>query len=226
MVRSTDTAPLALDLGSGTGNLTAHLLALGARVIAADVSARSLQMLGRRFASERCETVLLGSGGLAPLKLWQFDVVAMYSVLHHVSDYVRFLQEALTLIRIGGVVYMDHEPNPEAWQPSPELREWRSRSPTLLSTLHRIRQAATREWFAYRIRRLHDARATLEGDIHVWPDDHVNWMQVEHVLAAAQYEIVDVRDHLQYRRYDDVNEYWRFASRCTDTRSLVARRIG
>ncbi len=226
MVRSTGALPLALDLGSGTGNLTAHLLALGVRVIAADVSPRSLEVLRRRFAGGRCETVVLGTDGLAPLSDRRFDVVAMYSVLHHVPDYARFLEEALALVRIGGVVYIDHEPSPEAWEQSPALLEWQRGSRTARSVLHRIRRAATPAWLAYRVRRLRNPRATLEGDIHVWPDDHVEWATVEQVLAGARFEIVSVRDHLQYRRYDDAEVYRRFAVRCADMRSLLARRVG
>ena len=50
-VRHGERAPIALDLGAGTGNVTAHLLALGASVVAADVSPGSLELLRNRFGS-------------------------------------------------------------------------------------------------------------------------------------------------------------------------------
>src|SRR5258708_36883433 len=43
-----DSSPRALDLGCGTGNITRHLLDLGARVLAADVSPEFLTIAGRR----------------------------------------------------------------------------------------------------------------------------------------------------------------------------------
>src|ERR1700730_11020139 len=54
--------PRALDFGSGIGNLTQHLIGLGAEVVAADVSSRSLKLVADAYG---VETVTLNGRDLA-----------------------------------------------------------------------------------------------------------------------------------------------------------------
>ena len=88
--------PLVLDFGAGTGNLTSHLLNLGARVVAADVSLKSVALL-KEIVSEtgRLEIVELNGVDLSNLEDGWFDMVATYCVLHHVPDYLGIVKEWL-----------------------------------------------------------------------------------------------------------------------------------
>jgi ubiquinone/menaquinone biosynthesis C-methylase UbiE len=45
-----------------------------------------------------------------------FDVVTAYSVLHHLADHRPVLAEAARVLRPGGVLYVDLEPNRAFWQ--------------------------------------------------------------------------------------------------------------
>src|SRR5690348_17205789 len=59
-IKPEKSAPLILDYGAGTGNLTEHLLRAGARVVSADVSEGMLELIRTKFSDGgKCETVLL-----------------------------------------------------------------------------------------------------------------------------------------------------------------------
>src|SRR5688572_24017072 len=87
-VRTNIPRPRALDFGCGSGNLTRHLLALGFEVVAADVSPRFLELIERRHSGDPVTAWRLDGESLAGLGDSAFDLVATYSVLHHVPDYL------------------------------------------------------------------------------------------------------------------------------------------
>jgi ubiquinone/menaquinone biosynthesis C-methylase UbiE len=193
----------ALDIGAGTGNLTRHLLEEGAQVTAGDVSPGCLAEVERRFAETgRVETKLLDGAGLGQFADGSFDLVACYSVLHHVPDYLALVHEMARVVRTGGVVYIDHERHDASWLPSPArdafLREaivwpkknWR-RFVRFSSYWRRIRPRL--EW-----RRWLNPRWMPEGDLHIWPDDHIQWAGIVEQLAAGGVEVVAVHDYLLY----------------------------
>jgi hypothetical protein len=76
-------------------------------------------------------------------------------------------------------------------------------------------------WYALRLRRLFNPRYEPEGDIHVWPDDHVEWDRVE---AACGLEVLERKDYLVRRRECPDALYAQYAGRCVDMRLLVARK--
>ena len=229
-IRSTP-ARRALDLGCGTGNVTAHLVALGLEVVAADVSPEFLAEVRRRFAGEPVETLELDGIDLAPLPDASLDLVAAYSVLHHVPDYLGMVREAVRVLRPGGVLYLDHEVNEEYWRGDgalAELREalderrypgwWR---PTR-KTWQRYLMPSKYVWA---LRQRIDPLFWLdEADIHVWAEDHVEWAAVEDVVRDEGGEIVATEDYLVCRAEYPRDIYEAYRDRCSDMRLLVARR--
>ena len=227
LVRTGSREPHALDVGCGSGNLTGHLLELGCRVTAADVSPAFLALVEKRWgATGRCSTLRL-SGQPAELPAGAFDLVATYSVLHHVPDYLGATGELVRALRPGGVLFVDHEASPGSWLPDAARDAWHREGRRRLPwTVERLRAALTPAWIAYRLRRLRDPRATLEGDLHVWADDHVDWDRIEERVRADGAVPVSVVDYLAYRRHYDAAVYERYAPRCSDTRSFIARKPG
>jgi SAM-dependent methyltransferase len=214
---------LALDFGCGTGNLTAHLLAAGAQVVAADVSERSLAVVRRRFeGGGRVRTLRLDQSGLSAVAAGSVDLACAYSVLHHVPDHLAAVRDLVRVLRAGGVVYIDHEASPSYWLGDERYAEWR-RSRTWRYGLDLIR-STTWNWALYRLRRLRDPRATEEGDLHVWRDDHVEWSSIHRILEEAGCVVLREEDHLVYRRHHDVGAYERYRAMCSDTRMLLARK--
>jgi SAM-dependent methyltransferase len=220
LVRSGSATTTALDFGCGSGNLTGHLLQLGAEVIACDVSPRFLELVSRRFNGLPVRTHRLNGKDLSEIAADSIDFVGAYSVLHHIPDYLGALREMARVCRPGGIIYLDHEHSPSYWVRDPLYSQF-------------VQEATRLDWrkfcvwqnYVGKVRRLFNPRFANEGDIHVWPDDHIEWPQIEDVLDAAGCEIVRVEDYLLYRRIYRAQVYDRYKDRCVDQRLLVARKI-
>jgi SAM-dependent methyltransferase len=212
--------PRALDFGCGSGNLTRHLLALGFEVVAADVSTAFLRLIEQRHRGEPVGTHRLDGEGLAGLDDAAFDLVATYSVLHHVPDYLAALAEMARVTRPGGILYVDHEHSPLYWRADPDYREF-------------LRRARRFDWRRFLVpanyygklrRLLVDPHYSNEGDIHVWPDDHIEWEAIERLLGERGFETLFAQDYLAFRAgyRRDVYEEWR--GRCADMRVMALRK--
>jgi SAM-dependent methyltransferase len=221
----------ALDLGCGTGNLTAHLVDLGVEVLAADVSPEFLAGVRRRFAGAPVETLQVDGLGLGAIADGSLDLVAVYSVLHHVPDYLGMVGEALRVLRPGGVLYLDHEVNDAYWEGGGCLAELHEavdarRYPGWWHPTHkRWQRYLMPSKYVWAVRQRIDPLFWLdEGDIHVWPADHVEWDRVAGVVRAEGAEILRVEDYLVCRPEYPPDIYERYRDRCADMRMLVARR--
>jgi len=221
----------ALDLGCGTGNLTAHLLELGLEVLAADVSPEFLDGVRRRFTGRPVETLQIDGLALGPIPDGSLDVVAAYSVLHHVPDYLAMVREAHRVLRPGGVLYLDHDVNDAFWEQGGCLAELRGalddrRYPGWWNPVRKTWQRyLIPAKYVWAVRQRIDPLFWLdEGDIHVWPADHVEWEQVAETLRAEGAEIVRTEDYLVFRGEYPEDLYEAYRDRCADMRLLVARR--
>jgi ubiquinone/menaquinone biosynthesis C-methylase UbiE len=218
----------ALDVGSGTGNLTGHLLATGATVVSADVSTECLRVVAERFGPTGRHSIQRIDGrSLADFADGSFDIVACYSVLHHVPDYLSLVAEMARVVRPGGVVYIDHERHDASWHDS--LREQFMREAWVFPPKHWTRFFRPRSYWA-RIRplfvwqRWFNRRWMPEGDLHIWPDDHIEWAKVETCAQAHGVTPVLVRDYLLYDEHFDRGVWERWKSRLTDHRMWVGRK--
>jgi 2-polyprenyl-3-methyl-5-hydroxy-6-metoxy-1,4-benzoquinol methylase len=229
MARRADGAAIhALDVGCGTGNLSSHLIAAGAQVTAADLSQKFIDIVARRFAGPALRgTTLLNGHDLRPIADGVFDLTATYSVLHHVPDYLSLVREMARVTRPGGLVMIDHERTEASW------------TSTDLSAFYREAVVwPTRRWWFWldpsrywkRLRPHLEWRSWVnprwmpEGDLHIWPDDHIQWSRIEEVLADAGCEVIQRDQYLLLEpRYDRaVWERWR--DKVSDMQLLVARR--
>lgn len=239
-VRTGSAPPRALDLGCGTGNVTRHLLELGASVLAADVSPEFLARINRRYGGTgRVETCQLNGQDLTGLEDASVDLACAYSVLHHIPDYLGAVDEICRVLTPGGIAYLDHEANHNFWNKQgcfwellravadarlarqnwwnghtwwhPEAKRWQ-RYLVPSKYLVKMRQAINPAY-----------PWDVEGDIHVWEHDHIEWDRVEERLVAGGCEIVRRVDYLNYSsEYPD--ELWaRFRDTCTNMRLTVAR---
>ena len=101
-----------LDLGAGTGNLTLRLLQGGAHVTAVDRSPEMLNVLREKCRNyrDRLKRYALDGSNLTWLDSGSFDVVNILLVLFSVEDALRVLQEAVRVLRPGGMLVVT-EPN-------------------------------------------------------------------------------------------------------------------
>lgn len=209
----------ALDMGCGSGNLTGHLLALGLAVTAADVARGFLDLVASRYGGDRLETFQLNGRDLGGLADDSYEVVATYSVLHHIPDYLAACREMARVARPGGVVVIDHEISPNVWRDDPLLAEFRAKA-----TRFDWRKYLAPMNYVHKLRRLFNPRYANEGDIHVWPDDHIEWDRIIAEMEGAGLEVVLQQDYLLYRELYRRDVYDRYRDRCVDTRVMVFRK--
>lgn len=241
LIATRSESPRALDLGCGSGNVTRHLLALGLRVLAADVSPEFLRQVQRELGrTARVETFRLNGHDLDGIPDGSLDMVCAYSVLHHIPDYLRALDDVCRVLAPGGVAYLDHEANDTFWDKSGCF--WR-----LLDEVddHRVDRAnrwngrrwwepRRKRWQRYlqpsryytRARQLFDPAYpwNVEGDIHVWEVDHIEWDKVEERLRGGGLEVVRRKDYLNFSSEYPLDLWQRFERTCTNMRLVVARR--
>ncbi|MDQ1629040.1 MAG: hypothetical protein QOI54_2784 [Actinomycetota bacterium] len=92
-----------LEVGAGHGSFTDHIAATGAEVTVTEMSRPSLDVLERRFAWNPQVRLLYDADGEAVLQdPGRYDVVLCISVLHHVPDYLRFVDRLISKIDEGG----------------------------------------------------------------------------------------------------------------------------
>jgi ubiquinone/menaquinone biosynthesis C-methylase UbiE len=107
----------ALDVGAGTGNLTGKLLEMGYHVTATDISPEMCTILKKKYAPYIPEKLVVINSPIEELafRRGEFDLIVGYSVLHHLPDYVSVLHTLCGFLKVGGVVYIDHEASPYYW---------------------------------------------------------------------------------------------------------------
>jgi len=210
----------ALDFGCGAGNLTQHLLDLGLNVVAADLSDNFLKLIKNKFShTAKLQTAKLNGQDLGNFADNEFDFIATYSVLHHVPDYLKVVDEFVRIIKPGGIIYIDHEVNKNYWSQSEELKELYKfkQNPKKLSRIFELRT-----WIN-KFKILINPRFQEEGDIHVWSDDHIDWSQIEEIITSKGCEIISENDYLSFdKRYP--KELWEeMNSKLSDMRCLITR---
>jgi SAM-dependent methyltransferase len=185
---------------------------------------------------ERLNTLLISGSGLNEIRSASVDMAACYSVLHHVPDYLTLVREMVRIVKPGGVIYIDHEASPEFWKGSEALVEYRaelSRSGNRAGRMKRMLDRPVAAWPYFirnsvvgRWRRLRDSRHIAEGDLHIWPDDHIEWDRVIEAIAEASAETLYQEHYLGCvsQAYPS-REYELFRHKCTTMSLLVARKL-
>jgi ubiquinone/menaquinone biosynthesis C-methylase UbiE len=227
-VRSVRTGAMplqALDFGCGSGNLTRHLIALGVSTVSADVSGDFLEGIRRKFsATGLSQTLRLNGADLANVPAAHFDLVASYSVLHHVPDYLTIVREMCRVAKPGGVLYLDHEVTESYYERPPIYVEFLRKARPRVDWRRMMSLVLDVRGYVHILRRLANPRYKREGDIHVWPDDHIEWDKIEQVLLSHGFEILLRHDYLLYKATYDLRVYNEYKDRCADERVLIARK--
>jgi len=215
----------ALDYGCGSGNLTRHLLDLGLTTVSSDVSDGFLELVEREFsAGGRFSTLKLNGKDLAGVADGAFDLVATYSVLHHVPNYLAIVEEMCRVIKPGGVLYIDHEVVEEYYQRPALYVEFLQKARPRVDFRRVARLLLDVKGYIHILRRLKNPRYRREGDIHVWPDDHIEWDRIEGVLNANGFETILKQEYLLCKGIYDPRVYDEYKDRCVDERVLISRR--
>jgi len=101
---------IVVDVGCGPGNLYANLGGKPKLLIGVDVASGSLEM-----AQQIGYMPLLADAHTMPLITGFADIVAVNASLHHCTDMPKVLAESARLVRPGGILVVDHDPQLTAW---------------------------------------------------------------------------------------------------------------
>lgn len=117
-----------VDLGCGTGFILQLAKDLFTELHGVDVTQAMLDKVDRSSGN-----IFLHNAPVEQLPLPDaaFDLVTSYSFIHHVRDYRAVLREAHRVLRPGGLVYIDLEPNRLFWERLSALPPDASHSPLL-----------------------------------------------------------------------------------------------
>ncbi|MBN1884413.1 MAG: class I SAM-dependent methyltransferase [Candidatus Krumholzibacteriota bacterium] len=100
----------AVDLGCGTGNLTAAILALlgdAGRVVAVDFSPRMIALAAEKVRDGRASFLVADAAGL-PLAGGSVDRIVCYSTWPHFTDHLAAARELARVLRPGGMLHVWH----------------------------------------------------------------------------------------------------------------------
>ena len=225
----------AFDFGCGTGNLTNHLLAIGFDVTAADVSPKSLEFLKERVEKGNGEgeltTLCINGIDLSSVPDGEFDVVCTYSVLHHIPDYLFAVEEMARILKPGGALYIDHEVCPSYWIKDEQYTRY-------INELNKLTRSSALSMFVRKSKKIFSMSSwkrlvmekvlgkrmiNEEGDIHVYPDDHIEWEKISEKLGNDFF--VDETDYLVCREGGVQPELWhQWKDKIVDMRCLIAQK--
>jgi len=224
-VRTSSKPMTVLDYGCGSGNLTRHLIELGINTVSADVSEGFLNLIERKFFQTRLSKALKVNGSdLSNVQSGRFDLVATYSVLHHVPDYLHIVKEMCRVLKPDGVIYIDHEVNESYYERPEEYVEFLRKARPIINLKRYLRLLLDVKGYKHIFRRIMNPRYAREGDIHVWPDDHIEWDKIEQLLVSEGFEIILKQDYLLYKSCYNIDVYNEYKNKCADERVLIARK--
>lgn len=227
-----------LDFGAGTGNLTHHLLGLGVSVIAADVSPGCLDVVKKKYDGQAdfATTLVLNGHDLKEMEDNSIDMIATYSVLHHVPDYLKIVREFVRVVKPGGIIYIDHEVDETYWKYNASYMAYLKELGDKFYNAHAdeigmARRVGMKSRVRAWLNKLRGISAVAQptglsgfGDIHVFRHDHIEWEKIKEILCA-QCTIEDQSTYLVCREMDASASVWtRWNSRCSDMRLIVARK--
>ncbi|MFD3002773.1 class I SAM-dependent methyltransferase [Pontibacter toksunensis] len=101
---------VVVDIGCGPGNVYATLQGKPKLIIGVDVAPGSLLLAGKQGY-----VPLLADATKLPFISEFADVVVLNAALHHCEDMEALLKEAARLVKPGGTIITDHDPQLSAW---------------------------------------------------------------------------------------------------------------
>lgn len=219
-----------LDVWAWTWNVTNFFLQNNCNTTASDVSQKSLELLKERFIkySDDLETKLILNENL-PFKDNTFDIIATYSVLHHIPDYLITVKEMIRVTKSWWLIFIDHEANDNNYNPDKYLSEY-NKIVKQTRFEHIKKLFKTWELFSFIflktifIKLFINKRYEREWDIHVWKDDHIEWDKIKKIILDNSCEIIEEKDYLWYIPKISLENFQKYASKCNNTKYLIFRK--
>lgn len=219
-----------LDFWSGTWNLTHFFLENNCNVTSLDVSKKSLEVLIKIYWEFKEKiSIKEFDWWKIPFNDNTFDIVATYSVLHHVPNYLEAVEEMIRCLNKWWILFIDHEANKNKWNPPIELQEYYKLTNNILKKIKNI--FISWEVFEFDfwrwvfIRKFINNRFRNEWDLHVFKDDHIEWELIKELLKNKWMEIIEEKDYLLFSSNISVDTYNKFKNKLNDTKFIIAKKI-
>lgn len=97
-----------LDIGTGTGNLLRLAVNYFKNCTGVDISENLLAQIKDSFP--QCSLLAADAENL-PFKADSFNCVSCYALLHHLLKHEKLFTECYRVLKAGGTLYTDHDPN-------------------------------------------------------------------------------------------------------------------
>ena len=104
------TGKIVVDIGCGPGNINANLQEKPELLIGIDVAPTSLML-----AAQQGYVPILADAHKLPFISSFADIVVLNATLHHCENMQEVLKEAARLVKPGGILITDHDPQLSAW---------------------------------------------------------------------------------------------------------------
>jgi len=215
----------SLDYWAGTWNLSKYFEYFDCTNYAIDLSEKSLSLLQWKYKKTTTKKFDWTS---IPFENGYFDIIWLYSVVHHIPNYLDAIVEICDKIAPWGILYIDHEASLNKWKDDPLLEEYYAKN---YNTFFKIKKAVlTGEIFHYPFRKWLFIRAFInkryqnEWDIHVFKDDYVDWILIQNLLEKKWFTILESKNYLVYDSMANYATYLKYRDIVADTTLLIAQK--
>jgi ubiquinone/menaquinone biosynthesis C-methylase UbiE len=162
-----------IDIGCGPGNINATLQQTPETLIGIDVAPRSLKLAG-----ELGYIPILADANNLPFKSNIADIVVLNAALHHTENMDSILKEAGRLVKPGGVLVTDHDPQYSAWNyKGIAMLLWKARLLYYRLIGHSFHKSSNQQ------------KAALECETHHKPGHGVTHELFESVLGPLGFDV-------------------------------------
>ena len=193
---------LFLDLGCGTGNVLKFGKKYFKRAIGVDISFNMLKQ-----AKKNNLEVIQGDILFLPFKSSLFDVVSIFSVLHHLYDYLQIFKQINRVLNTGGFLYSDWDPTKK---PSPDSRKF---SWGIYQLAHNLfsKTEAVKERLKFLFKE-NNSRTAPINFLEMRPDlKKTNAKAEYHNVTRVEKRGIDflkVRNQLELQGFDDIQPFY------------------
>ncbi len=164
---------IVVDIGCGPGNLQASLQQKPALLIGVDVAPKSLEL-----ASHLGYAPVLADAHRLPFVSGFADLVLLNASLHHCENMEIILAEAARLLKPGGKLITDHDPQKSAWDYKGIAKLlWRARLKIYQLMGHSFHKEKEQQHWA------------LKSEIHHKPGHGVSKKLFEHTLSKLGFHV-------------------------------------
>lgn len=164
---------IIVDLGCGPGNVFANFSEKPKLLIGVDVAVKSLE-----FARKSGYLPVLADACNLPFKNGFADIVILNAALHHCDDMAAVLSEAARILKPGGTIITDHDPQRSAWNyKGIALLLWKGRTLYYRYTGHGFHKEKQQQYWA------------LKTEIHHKPGHGVSVEFFEKCLGPLGFDV-------------------------------------